>query len=185
VSTYPRIPPMILRALQLTTRDPARACLLARMAVWVVALSVLARLLPLSRALQIVSTEVRRQSTEVDVDPVQLSTAIDVLLEANFLVFKPSCWKRATVLHRYLALAGVATTIRFGVRKDADGELKGHAWLELDGKPILESSPPVYTVTYSFPSNEPSNVDLAVLAENQSHLLGSASKPGNSHSHRA
>ena len=159
---------MILRALQLTTRDPARACLLARMAVWVVVLSVLARLLPLSRALQIVSTEVRRQSTEVD-DRVQLSSAIDALLEANFLVFKPSCWKRATVLHRYLALAGVATTIRFGVRKDADGELKGHAWLELDGKPILESSPPVYTVTYSFPSNEPSNVDLAVLAENLSH----------------
>lgn len=157
---------MILRALQLTSRDPARAWLLARMAGWVVALSVLARLLPLSRALEIVSTEVRK-STNVDADPVLLSTAIDALLETNFLVFKPSCWKRATVLHRYLARAGVATTIRFGVRKDADGELKGHAWLESDGKPILESSPPVYTITYSFPSNEPFNVDLAVLAENR------------------
>lgn len=156
---------MILRALQLTTRDPARACLLARMAGWVVVLSVVVRLLPLSRALQIVSTEVRRKSTEVD--PVQLSTAIDALLEANVFVFKPSCWKRATVLHRYLALAGVATTIRFGVRKDGDRELKGHAWLELDGKPILESSPPVYTVTYSFPSNEPFEIDLAVLAESR------------------
>ena len=156
---------MILRALQLTTRDPARAWLLARMAVWVVALSVLARLLPLSRSLQIVSTDVRQKSTEVD--PVQLSTAIDALLEANLFVFKPSCWKRATVLHRYLALAGVATTIRFGVRKDGDRELKGHAWLESNGKPILETSPPVYTVTYSFPSNEPFNVDLAVLAESR------------------
>ena len=158
---------MILRALQLTIRDPARACLLARMAVWVVVLSVLARLLPLSRSLQIVSTDVRQKSTEVD--PVQLSTAIDALLEANLFVFKPSCWKRATVLHRYLALAGLATTIRFGVRKDDNRELKGHAWLELNGKPILESSPPVYTVTYSFPSSEPFNVDLAVLAESRSH----------------
>ena len=133
------------------------------MAGWVVVLSVLARLLPLSRALQIVSTEVR---TEIDrrVDPVQLSTAIDALLEAKVFVFKPSCWKRATVLHRYLALAGVATTIRFGVRREGDSELKGHAWLELDGKPILESSPPAYTVTYSFPSNEQFEVDLAVLA---------------------
>ena len=139
------------------------------MAVWVVALSVLARLLPLSRALEIVSARVRK-STNVVANPVQLATAIDALLEANFLVFKPSCWKRATVLHRYLARAGVATTIRFGVRKDADGELKGHAWLELNGKPILESSPPVYTVTYSFPSNEPFNVDLAVLAEYRSRL---------------
>ncbi|MGQ0762027.1 MAG: lasso peptide biosynthesis B2 protein [Acidobacteriota bacterium] len=163
MSTYPRILPMILRVLQLTTRDPARACLLARMAAWVVVLSALARLLPLSRALQIVSTKVRRKSTGVD--PVQLSAAIDALLEANFLFFKPSCWKRATVLHRYLALAGVATTIRFGVRKDGDRELKGHAWLELDGKPILESSPPAYTVTYSFPSTEQVEIDLAVLAE--------------------
>ena len=155
---------MLLRALQLTTRDPARAWLLARMAGWVIALSVLARLLPLSRALQIVSTEVRRKSAKVDFNPVQLSTAIDAMLEADFFVFKPSCWKRATVLHRYLALAGVATTIRFGVRKDVDSELKGHAWLELDGQPILESSPPSYTVTYSFPSDQQFEGDLAVLA---------------------
>jgi predicted lysophospholipase L1 biosynthesis ABC-type transport system permease subunit len=161
---------MILTALQLTTRNPARAWLLARMASWVVVLSVLARLLPLSSALRIVSTGVRRKSTDVDVDPVQFSTAVDALLEANFFVFKPSCWKRATVLHRYLALAGVATTIRFGVKRDGESELKGHAWLELNGEPILESSPPVYTVTYSFPSNEPFNVDLAVLGQNQPSL---------------
>lgn len=153
---------MILRALRLAVRNPARAWLLARLAGWVVILSALARLLPLSRALQIVSTEVRKKST--DVDPVQLSTALDALLEANFFVFRPRCWKRATVLHRYLALAGVPTIIRFGVRRE-DSELKGHAWLELNGQPILESSPPVYTVTYSFPSNEPFNVDLGVLAE--------------------
>lgn len=156
---------MVDRTIRLIGRQPARAWLLARMAGWVVVLSVGARLLPLSRALQIVSTEVRRKSTEVD--PVQLSTAIDALLEANVFVFKPSCWKRATVLHRYLALAGVATTIRFGVRKDGDRELKGHAWLEVDGEPILESSRPVYTVTYSYPSTEQFEIDLAVLAESR------------------
>jgi hypothetical protein len=154
---------MILRALQLTKRDPARAWLLARMASWVVILSVLAKLLSLPRALRIVSTSVRRTSAEVD--PAHLSMALDALLEAGVFVFKPSCWKRATVLRRYLAMAGVATTIRFGVRRDAGGELKGHAWLELNGKPILERSPPVYTITYSFPSNEPFNFDLALIPE--------------------
>jgi Transglutaminase-like superfamily len=163
---------MILRALQLTARDPARAWLLARMAAWVATLSLLAKLLSLPRALRIVSTEVRQKSAEVD--PTQLSTAIDALLEADFFVFKPSCWKRSTVLHRYLALTGVATTIRFGIKRDGNGELKGHAWLEWNGKPILENSPPVYTVTYSFPSNEPFNVDLAVLAE--SHPLNDPSR---------
>ena len=157
---------MIIEALKLAKRNPSRAWLLARMAAWIVVLSVLAKAFSLPRALRIVSTEVRRKG-EVAVDPVQLSTAIDALLGADFLVFKPSCWKRATVLHRYFALAGVATTIRFGVTRESEGELKGHAWLELDGQPILESSPPAYTVTYSFPSNEPFNVDLAVLAANQ------------------
>jgi hypothetical protein len=156
---------MILRALKLTIPNPARAWLLTRMASWVAVLSVLARVLSLSRALRIVSTDVRK-TMPAGSDELQLTTAIDALLGANFLCFKPSCWKRATVLHRYLALAGVATTIRFGVNREPNGELKGHAWLEAGGKPILESSPPAYTVTYSFPSNEPLNVDLAVLAGN-------------------
>ena len=161
---------MILKALRLVFRNPSRAWLLARMAAWIVVLSALAKGLSLPRALRIVSTEVRRNG-DVAVDPVQLSTAIDAVLGANFLVFKPSCWKRATVLHRYFALSGVATTIRFGVTREPNSELKGHAWLELDGEPILESSPPAYTVTYSFPSNEPFNVDLAVMAEHDQQRI--------------
>lgn len=153
---------MVLLALRLLRRNPGRAWLITRMAWWVVVLAVLARVLSLPRALHIVSTKVRAQTDHAD--PEQLATAIDALLETNFLVFKPICWKRAAVLHRYFALGGTATTIRFGVRKD-DGELKGHAWLELDGQPILETSRPVYTITYSFPSNDPFTVDLAVLAE--------------------
>ena len=156
---------MILTALRLVKRDPARAWLLARMAWWVAALSVMAKVLSLPRALQVVSTEVRPTGAGEPFDQTQLSSAIDALLKLNLFVFKPSCWKRATVLHRYFALAGVRTTIRFGVRKESGGELTGHAWLELDGQPILESSPPAYTVTYCYPSNQRSDVDLAVLAE--------------------
>ena len=158
---------MILRALQLAKRDPARAWLLVRMASWVVVLSALARVLSLPRALRFVSTEVRPTRHKAGVDPFHLSAGIDALLAANVLMFSPSCWKRATVLHRYFALAGVPTTIRFGVTKESEAELKGHAWLELNGSPILESSPPVYTVTYSFPSNEPFDIDLTVLAESR------------------
>lgn len=156
---------MILRTLKLTTRDPARAWLLARMAWWVVVLSGLARILSLPRALRIVATEVRPNRNPAELKPAHYSTAVDAVLGTNFLFFKPSCWKRAAVLHRYLALAGVATTIQFGVARESEGELKGHAWLELNGEPILETSPPVYTITYSFPSNQPFTADLALLAD--------------------
>ena len=45
-------------------------------------------------------------------------------------------------------LRGLESTIVFGVRKEAAGELKGHAWLEHEGQPIFEPAPPAYTVTY-------------------------------------
>lgn len=92
-----------------------------------------------------------------------LATAIDALLAINLFVFKPVCWKRAAVLHRFLALRGIETRIVFGVRKDEADELTGHAWLECEGQPILEPQTPGYTVTYIFPSDKPFEVELALL----------------------
>lgn len=84
----------------------------------------------------------------------ELARAIDLLLSADVFIFKPVCWKRAAVLHRYLSRKGVPTRIVFGVRNEAGGKVTGHAWLEANGQPILESAPPEYVVTYGFPSNE-------------------------------
>jgi hypothetical protein len=78
-----------------------------------------------------------------------------MLLGIDASVFRPICWKRAAVLHRYLALHGMRTSIVFGVRKQNEGLLEGHAWLEAGHQPILEKSPPEYRVTYSFPMRNP------------------------------
>jgi len=152
------------RAIRLTARDPGRVWLLARMATWVVILSALVRVLTLPRALHFVATDVRTNSTGGP-EPKDLSTAIDALLGLEMLMFKPKCWKRATILHRYLALNGIATSIVFGLRKE-DGELKGHAWLQSEGRPILESEPPLYKITYTFPSADDSfDTELAVMGD--------------------
>src|SRR5215813_8193343 len=153
---------VLSRAVRLTLRRPARAWLLVRMAVWVVILSILARVLALPRALRFVATDVRTDSKD-DIDVDDLSSAIDALLGLDFWMFTPKCWKRAMVLHRFLALNGVATTIVFGVRKEPDGQLKGHAWLQADGRPFLEFEQPLYNVTYSFPSTQSFDAELAVM----------------------
>lgn len=158
---------MILKALRLAKREPSRAWLMARMATWVVVLSALAKVCSLPRALRMVSAKPQSRPGLPKCDPEVLATAIDAVLGANVFVFKSSCWKRATVLHRYLSLRGVPTSIVFGLRKEPAGALKGHAWLELEGRPILESSPPSYRVTYTYPSAERFNVELALLAANQ------------------
>jgi Transglutaminase-like superfamily len=134
---------------------PGEAWLLLRMAWWVAVLSVTARVYSLPRALQIVAGNKNRRQPAQTTSEHELARAIDLLLSLDFLMFTPICWKRAAVLHRYLSRSGVATRIIFGVRNETGGKVAGHAWLEHDGHPILESAPPEYVVTYRFPSFQP------------------------------
>ncbi len=135
------------------------------MAWWVTVLSVAARWFSLPRALAMVAGA-ETSATRPDDPAVQerLARTIDLLLSADVLHFKPICWKRAAVLHRYLSHNGVSTRIIFGVRNDPDGKVAGHAWLEAAGEPILESTPPEYVVAYRFPSNEHFDPQLATLS---------------------
>ena len=144
---------------------PGEAFLLCRMAWWVAVLSVTARWYSLPRALQIVAgNRDGKQSGPQTLSQEELARTIDLLLSADILMFKPICWKRAAVLHRYLLLNGINTRIIFGVRNETGGKVAGHAWLEAGGEPILESTPPEYVVTYSFPSNDRFDPQLATLS---------------------
>lgn len=155
---------LIIRGGLKLVRDPIESTLILRMAAWVSILSLLVKLQPLPRALQMVSLSTPRDFCDPSIETERkLARAIDLLLGVNLLVFKPICWKRAAILHRYLALHGIATRIVFGVRKGAQGEVDGHAWLEIAGKPILETKAPNYKVTYSFPSHDVCNLDLSSL----------------------
>ena len=137
-------------ARKIVTR-PGEAWLLLRMAWWIVVLSAMARFYSLPRALEIVAGKQNGGRSGEALNREELARTIDLLLSADVLVFKPICWKRAAVLHRYLSRNGTPTKIIFGVRNDTGGKFDGHAWLEADGQPILEKDPPNYVVTYSFP----------------------------------
>jgi hypothetical protein len=152
------------RATRKFVSDPRAALLLCRMAWWVTVLSVAARCCSLPRALAIVAGKATNETRPADVTvPERLARSIDLLLSADVFLFKPICWKRAAVLHRYLSRHGIATRIIFGVRNEAGGKVAGHAWLEAEGEPILESAPPEYVVTYRFPSNGHPDPQLAAL----------------------
>lgn len=120
-----------------------------RMAWWVAVLSAAARVYSLPRALEIIAGN--GKAARIDATQNELVRTIDLLLATDFFIFKPICWKRAAVLHRYLSRSGISTRIIFGVRNESDGKVAGHAWLEREGHPILENTPPEYVVTYSFP----------------------------------
>jgi hypothetical protein len=120
---------------------------------------------PLPRALRMIAAKRQAISPPGVETEKALARAIDLLLGTDLLIFKPICWKRAAILHRYLALNGITTRIVFGVRKGTDGAVDGHAWLEANGKPLLETIIPDYVVTYTFPSNDPFNLELGQLTK--------------------
>jgi len=154
---------LIFRISRKFASRPSEALLLCRMAWWVAVLSVTARFYSLPRALQIVAGEPNTPPSQPTATQDELARAIDLLLSANVLMFKPICWKRAAVLHRYLLRNGINTRIIFGVRNETGGKVAGHAWLEANGQPILETAPPEYVVTYSFPSNDRFDPQFATL----------------------
>jgi hypothetical protein len=165
-----RVLRLVIRGGRKLVRDPGESTLILRMAAWVSILSLLVKFCPLPRALQIVSVQASRNSRGLSIETERkLVNAIDGLLGTDLLIFKPICWKRAAILHRYLALHGIATRIVFGMRQAANGEVDGHAWLEAAGKPILETRVPNYKVTYAFPSQDVCNFEVSSLTRRVEH----------------
>ena len=161
-----KMPKLFVVAGRKCIAQPAEALLLVRMVWWVGFLSVVAKLRPLPRALELVSgKESSQMKLRDDELPTRLARSIDLVLSADFLFLEPICWKRAAVLRRYLSQSGIATQIIFGVRNEAKGMVEGHAWLEADGKPFLEKTPPDYVVTYTFPSDIRREPNLVFLSK--------------------
>jgi hypothetical protein len=153
LKTYAALP---TRAARLVLSEPGAALLAARMGAWIVVLSLLMKLMPLPRAMALVAPRRGARVAPLDAALIQarLARLLDSMLAADFWVFTPTCWKRAPVLHRFLALRGIDTRVLFGVRREDSDTLSGHAWLEAGGQPILEKTPPDYKVTFSFPGLE-------------------------------
>lgn len=145
---------------------PAEGWLSCRLAWYVALISVSARLCSLPRTLRLISARKPIQPCDFDItDQERLARTLDLVLSANVLVFRPICWKRAAVLHRFLALNGVVTRICFGVRTEADGTVSGHAWLESNGQPVLEKELPKYVITYIFPSDQDFSIQGAAFSQ--------------------
>ncbi len=52
------------------------------------------------------------------------------------------CLHRSIVLHRWLSREGLPSELRIGVRKET-GQLRAHAWVELDGQAVGEPAQPL------------------------------------------
>ena len=147
------------KATRLMFARPRRAWLMARIAAWTLVLSYALRFRSLPAALRMLSVQ-SPAAVEGKLDQMEIATAVDAVLGMNLAMFRQICWRRAILLHHFLGREGLATTIVFGLRISPGGGVRGHAWLERDGRALLEAEQPNYRVTYRFPSDEICKVDL-------------------------
>ena len=89
-------------------------------------------------------------------DDAVLARWVDRVLYALPWPWHHTCLRRATVLYGLLRRAGRPVGLAIGVRRDAGGPVRAHAWLERDGVPYLEADPAIaasYTVIARFPDD--------------------------------
>ena len=72
-----------------------------------------------------------------------------------------TCWDRALMLRRLLAISGLESRIVLGVRSTGS-TIEGHAWVERDGKAVGDSTTHAYRRVYAFPEKRiPSPAQVA------------------------
>ena len=72
---------------------------------WIILLTVLMKIFSLQRVLKFSTT--CSAKTDQFIAPDRIVSVLDQFLGLNFLAFTPTCWKRAIILHRFLALTGI------------------------------------------------------------------------------
>ena len=116
-------------------RNPEEALFAARMVAWWVALPVLKRAVPLARLAPLMwagrGAAGRRRDLEITV------ARVDARLFPRSR--EGYCLERGLLLYRFLSLAGSNPTLVTGVTV-AGSEVRGHAWVMVDGRPFNESA---------------------------------------------
>ena len=90
-------------------------------------------------------------------DPEKLAKAAeytDALLRRLRFFPRKACLLRSLTLYSVAKRSGIQAQIHCGVRRE-EGKLVGHAWLSLNGRPLLEKGDPAesYAITFSHPAS--------------------------------
>ncbi|MGE5223783.1 MAG: lasso peptide biosynthesis B2 protein, partial [Omnitrophica WOR_2 bacterium] len=108
--------------------------LILHMAGWGISLRMLRRFIPVRRLVWL-AIPIRTCSNYTLKDVMRAVQLLDYL---RLWAREGDCLVRSLVCHRFLLLCGAEPTLVIGF----NGE-KGHSWIELCGKPVLEMKAPV------------------------------------------
>jgi len=119
------------------------ARLLVRAVGWRLALPVLRRVLPLRTLVRLM------QRTNVNPSAARVDAVRFLAAHGGRIAVSRHCLERSLVLYRFLAEAGVTPTLVLGAAEGPSG-LAGHAWIEINGEPIADSTTTGYAPVLAF-----------------------------------
>jgi hypothetical protein len=114
---------------------PADAWLTIRILTWACVLPFLKQIVPLKRLAQFMWSEPRSSK-----DP-HLQQKISTVVRWIYIFLFPnetSCLERCLLLYRFLSRNKKDPSLVTGMRRTEGCEWKGHAWIEVDGRPFDE-----------------------------------------------
>jgi hypothetical protein len=120
-------------------RSPADVWLAARMTGWRLAVPLLKWRLPLPRLARLMWTPGRRANRDRAREE-RVVTLSEALCGPHGGRVLDNCLERSLVSYRFLSQAGAEPELAFGVAKDRDNPVRGHAWVRLDGEPVHDSA---------------------------------------------
>jgi hypothetical protein len=84
------------------------------------------------------------------VRPERIRRCVDTVLQRSAAARRSPCLFRSLLLYSLLHRHGAAPELYFGIRRRM-GELVGHCWLLLDGRPVMDAGNAIerYAVTFS------------------------------------
>jgi hypothetical protein len=89
-------------------------------------------MIPLQRLVQLTAAPRQREAD------VEITASITRVVARLWRGSRSPCLERSILLHRQLGLAGSQPVLVLGL----NDRREGHAWVELDGRAILEPAPP-------------------------------------------
>jgi hypothetical protein len=119
--------------------SPADVWLAARMAGWRLAVPLLKWRLPFPRLARVMWTPSRRRERDREREQ-RIVTLAETLCGPHGDRLLDNCLERSLVSYRFLSQAGAEPELAFGVAKDRDDAVRGHAWVMLDGEPVHDSA---------------------------------------------
>ena len=120
-------------------RSPGDAWLAARMTGWRLAVPLLKWRLPLPRLARLMWTASRRAERDRAREE-RIVTLSEALCGPHGDRVLDNCLERSLVSYRFLSQSGAEPELAFGMAKDRDDPVRGHAWVRLDGEPVHDTA---------------------------------------------